>query len=615
LTHRGLVIFVLAMASATGCTLRAVPVDPSSDGGNRHDAASDDGGTNTGIDASDAYVPPRECHALGPACTATTIVPSTASWVAYWTADHGVETEPRSAEGGGFERGVRRWRSLVGDASLVFPDEVASIFPDPSNPPMKAALYQVAGWGADFVSESCASGDCLPAVRLRRVAAATPTGQGDLLVSTDSSVLDAARSGSQLTVAMQIEIAPDPATRTLSLFSYGVASGNYPFVRGYISGTTFRVQSQDASGSPTVRIDYDGPIRRTSDSVVIFVIDTSAAEPMVLYRSDDGGPVTRSTATSAVSVAFPLASVDRFTIGALGRRTITDAFDGRVRRVAISREAFTIDQATALAEAWRDEDLALATSPAVRYANAIAPHAPVLFARLGESMPGGGMPFRAEVRESTQVAHAACETTFEVEAGRGGYIEIPDHDAYSIGTSGAGMTVEAWVRVDDRNPLGLPAGGGNESFVDWLGKGDALGELEWTLRLYRRDAAAHAGVLGVRTWGADGESAASADFIPMCELDEDRWAHVVAVADDPSAENAGVHLYVNGIPHHASVPYGTVAPQAGSAPLRIGVRSPPASSTPGGFFPGSVADVAIYPRALTAYEVLEHYQAGEGLRY
>ncbi len=622
----GLAICWFSFVLAAGCTLRAVPVDAGahdsgtttqSDGA-PHDASSAmdaDGSSPPGAGATDAGTPPRECHGPAPSCTATTIVPSPELWLGYWSADHGVESEPRPTTSGGFERGVRRWRSLVGDASMVFPDDVAVLYPDGTTPAMSAALHQVAGWGADFTTEACASGECLPALRVRRAPSPAPSGQGDLLVTTDASIVDAARSGTTLTVAMQLQIAPDPASRTVTLFSFGDSAANFPYLRGYISGTTFRLQSQDVFGGTPYRVDFDGPIRRAADSVVIFVVDQSAAEQAVVYRSDDGAPLTRSGVTSATSVYFPQAEVDKLTIGSLGRRSITDAFDGRIRRIAISASALTMEQAAALADAWRDEDLALARSPAVQYANAIAPDAPVLFARLGESMPGGGMPYRAEVEEPSNVELGECETTFTVEAGVGGYVEIPDHDAYSIATSGEGMTVEAWVRVLDTNLVGLPSATGNDAFVDWLGKGDPPGELEWALRLHREDAAEHAGELSLRTWGEGGASSAADDFAPMCELDDARWVHVVAVADDPSVPGAAVHLFVNGMPGGSSTPYDAIAPHRGTAPLRIGARSPPPPSTAGGFLPGSVADVALYPRALTAAEVLEHYAAAEGLRY
>jgi hypothetical protein len=77
------------------------------------------------------------------------------------------------------------------------------------------------------------------------------------------------------------------------------------------------------------------------------------------------------------------------------------------------------------------------------------------------------------------------------------------------------------------------------------------------------------------------------------------WTHLVGTYD-----GAVINMYKNGVLNH-SIPY-TGAIVHSTGPLYI------ASATGPYYFPGSIDEVGIYSRALSATEVLDHYKAGAG---
>jgi hypothetical protein len=93
-------------------------------------------------------------------------------------------------------------------------------------------------------------------------------------------------------------------------------------------------------------------------------------------------------------------------------------------------------------------------------------------------------------------------------------------------------------------------------------------------------------------------------------LQPGQWIHVVACYDPGDANNprAGVSIYKNGVLRSspASSPgtlYATynIHPAHGTAPVRLGTRDQ------GSFLMGGLDEVAIYPRVLSAQEVLDNY--------
>lgn len=190
--------------------------------------------------------------------------------------------------------------------------------------------------------------------------------------------------------------------------------------------------------------------------------------------------------------------------------------------------------------------------------------------------------------------------------GRPGCIEIPDHPAFSQPTSGAGLTVEAWMRPD---LLEFTGGEGEDGYIHWLGKGEA-GRMEWALRFYPRKSS-RPNRISAYIFNP-GPGLGSGAYVEE-DLKPGKWLHIVATFDpgDQTNPKAGVSLYKDGklAGSPATSPGALykayeVMPQHGSAPLRLGTRDNK------NFLTGALDEVAIYPRVLTAREVAENYRAG-----
>jgi hypothetical protein len=187
--------------------------------------------------------------------------------------------------------------------------------------------------------------------------------------------------------------------------------------------------------------------------------------------------------------------------------------------------------------------------------------------------------------------------------GNGTYVEITDSVDFSQPTSGRGLTVEAWMR-----PSALTfAGDTAQKYVHWLGKGQA-GVFEWGFRFYSADSPTRPNRISAYIWNAAGGEGAGAYFQDV--LRPGVWIHVVATYDpgDRSDPAAGVSIYRDG----AGNPRRTrgarytsydIAATHGSAPVRLGTRNLTS------FFSGSLDEIAIYPRVLSADEIAGNYRA------
>jgi hypothetical protein len=192
----------------------------------------------------------------------------------------------------------------------------------------------------------------------------------------------------------------------------------------------------------------------------------------------------------------------------------------------------------------------------------------------------------------------------------GDYVEIPDLNGapFSQPTSGAGLSVEVWMRPD----LLVFPGKTAQPYIHWLGKGERS-QYEWGLRFYSQDASERPNRISAYIWNPSGGDGAGAYFEDST-LEPGAWIHIVACYDpgdwttDPPA---GVSIYQNGErqlgPPSSGALYRTfqISPARGSAPLRLGARDDPRFTLAGG-----LDEVAIYPRVLTADEILENYTVG-----
>lgn len=187
------------------------------------------------------------------------------------------------------------------------------------------------------------------------------------------------------------------------------------------------------------------------------------------------------------------------------------------------------------------------------------------------------------------------------------YVEIAAHKAFSVATSGKGLSVEVWLRPDAL----VFAGEGDKKnpYIHWLGRGEA-GAMEWGFRFYSGKAADRPNRISAYIWNAAGGEGSGAYFED--KLTEHKWIHIVATYDDPARPDARVRIYRNGVasPHNTSP--GTlyksysVKPASGAAPLRFGTRDRKT------FLTGGLDEVAIYPYVLTPDQIRQHWQTGVG---
>jgi len=187
------------------------------------------------------------------------------------------------------------------------------------------------------------------------------------------------------------------------------------------------------------------------------------------------------------------------------------------------------------------------------------------------------------------------------------FVEAPDSEGFSQATSGRGLSVEAWLRPDLLEFVGQT----DQHYVHWLGKGIA-GEFEWGFRFYSKQSS-RPNRISAYIWNptsAHGVRNEGAGAYFQDDLQPGTWLHVVACFDPGDAGDArsGVSIYRDGVLRHgpetsrgARYSNYQIRPQRGSAPLRLGTRDQ------GSFLAGGLADVAIYPRVLTADEIQDNF--------
>jgi hypothetical protein len=180
------------------------------------------------------------------------------------------------------------------------------------------------------------------------------------------------------------------------------------------------------------------------------------------------------------------------------------------------------------------------------------------------------------------------------------YVEFPDSAALSIATTGA-LTVSALINP---STLLFPKTEGS-GYVHLLGKG-LHGQEEWLFRIYSQGNTENRGNrIGFYIFNLAGGEGAGSEF--QDPITPGQWIHVVAVANGQST-----YIYKNGVLRRCdqytssatdscTPPFVIVSPQHGTAPFRIG------STTLESFFQGSIRDVRIWNRALSASEVSALY--------
>jgi hypothetical protein len=250
----------------------------------------------------------------------------------------------------------------------------------------------------------------------------------------------------------------------------------------------------------------------------------------------------------------------------------------------------------------------------ITYHNHVLAKGPVGYWRLGEA---SGMTATDAVHRHNGTYHVGVASYRHAGAIRSDkntsikldgddYVQVGTSSAFSLPTSGAGLTVEAWLQPSTLVFSGETA----DPYVHWLGKG-SQGQFEWGLRFYSRDSS-RPNRISAYVWNPKGGEGAGAFF--QDGLIPGQWIHVVACFDpgDKRSPTSGVRIYKNGVIRQGPPAPGTlysnpafkVTPGRGTAPLRLGTRDF------GSFLVGGLDEVAIYPRVLTAREVLDNYHAG-----
>jgi hypothetical protein len=129
------------------------------------------------------------------------------------------------------------------------------------------------------------------------------------------------------------------------------------------------------------------------------------------------------------------------------------------------------------------------------YSHVVLAKGPVGYWRLGE--PGGPTAFDSSGNDNGGTYHGnpsfgqpgAINNDPDTAVGfngpdSGDYVQVPDPSSQSFSqpTSGAGLTVEVWMRPDAL----VFSGETDNPYVHWLGKGMS-GIEEWGLRFYSQD--------------------------------------------------------------------------------------------------------------------------------
>jgi hypothetical protein len=185
--------------------------------------------------------------------------------------------------------------------------------------------------------------------------------------------------------------------------------------------------------------------------------------------------------------------------------------------------------------------------------------------------------------------------------GTDAYIEIPDHNAFSLPTTGQ-LSIAVWMRP---GTLNFPHDEGT-GYVHWLGKGVA-NQHEWTFRMYstdNTDIPYRANRTSFYLFNLGGDRG-TGSYVQE-SVSAGTWYHYVAVAD---MRTDTITWYKNGRQRDQDCFRSVnppckdvnvkdpVNPQSGPAPVRVGTKDFAS------FFKGAIDNLHIYNRALSKAEV------------
>ncbi|PWU14943.1 MAG: hypothetical protein C5B50_16205 [Verrucomicrobia bacterium] len=170
---------------------------------------------------------------------------------------------------------------------------------------------------------------------------------------------------------------------------------------------------------------------------------------------------------------------------------------------------------------------------------------------------------------------------------------------FAATNASANLSVEAWVMLDSTYAAGGPIGGagivtkgyggGGEQFCLDTG-GGASGPFTHTFRFFTRAT----------------NNATSGGSVSTVGPEPGIWHHLVGVLDEV---HTNVTLYVDGMPGSKGNPGPGTGLRSSAYPVTIGARPVNANTNNNLLFYGTIDEVAIYPYALSASQVMTHFLA------
>lgn len=148
--------------------------------------------------------------------------------------------------------------------------------------------------------------------------------------------------------------------------------------------------------------------------------------------------------------------------------------------------------------------------------------------------------------------------------GSNDYIQIPDHDDFSVSTTGQ-LTISFWLSPGASN---MPTSGGD--YIHFLGKGDYPGQIEWAFRIYDLSYRDRPQSITIYHWNpAGGQGSGSRwDHSPIAVND---WVYITGRFG--RVGNYDIYNFANGVVvDHDNQSDFNVRPTNCGAPLRLGTR-------------------------------------------
>lgn len=198
--------------------------------------------------------------------------------------------------------------------------------------------------------------------------------------------------------------------------------------------------------------------------------------------------------------------------------------------------------------------------------------------------------------------HGVADGAYFLDRALSAWIEVPHNDIQNRPATTGGLTISAWL-----HPLDLSTGNG---FVEKQPSGSCQADNHgglYDLIVGAKDAP--------RIYFAsqfDDGCGTEGVFTQSAPLKENVWQHLVVTVDATASPSEVANFYVNGelvATEHFDLYPERILMQPSLEPLRIGKRkdSPPGMNVDPAYFWGSVDDIRIYDRPLTASEVRELY--------